>query len=57
MGGHRSSAAVRGAGWGASATAGATAEAPGADKSEGAKENKDNVVDAEFEEVKDKDKK
>jgi molecular chaperone DnaK len=41
----------------ASATAGATAEAPGADKSEGAKENKDNVVDAEFEEVKDKDKK
>jgi molecular chaperone DnaK len=41
----------------ASATAGATAEAPGADKNAGAKESKDNVVDAEFEEVKDKDKK
>jgi molecular chaperone DnaK len=41
----------------ASATAGATAEAPGADKHAGAKENKENVVDAEFEEVKDKDKK
>ena len=41
----------------ASATAGATAEAPGADKHAGATENKENVVDAEFEEVKDKDKK